>query len=107
MLVIACNTATAVALEEIKRKIIDSGNRGHTAWLSSCCQSNKNQQIGVIGTAGTIKSNAYEEAIKLKSPRSVVVSLKACPKFAPIVESNQAQSSVAKNRCRNTAPPQK
>lgn len=106
MLVIACNTATAVALEEIKEKlsipvigVILPGSR-------AAVKATKNQQIGVIGTAGTIKSNAYEEAIKLKSPRSVVVSL-ACPKFAPIVESNQAQSSVAKKIVAETLRPLK
>lgn len=106
MLVIACNTATAVALEEIKEKlsipvigVILPGSR-------AAVKATKNQQIGVIGTAGTIKSNAYEEAIKLKSPRSVVVSL-ACPTFAPIVESNQAQSSVAKKIVAETLRPLK
>ena len=54
MLVIACNTATAVALEEIKEKlsipvigVILPGSR-------AAVKATKNQQIGVIGTAGTI-----------------------------------------------------
>ena len=55
----------------------------------------KNNKIGVIGTLGTIKSASYEIAIKSKAPAIEVTSL-ACPKFVPIVESNQYRSSVAK-----------
>ena len=55
MLVIACNTATAVALEEIKEQlsipvigVILPGSR-------AAVKASKNQRIGVIGTNGTIK----------------------------------------------------
>ncbi|EHS8009023.1 glutamate racemase [Enterococcus faecalis] len=95
MLVIACNTATAVALEEIKAAlpipvvgVILSGAR-------AAVKVTKNNKIGVIGTLGTIKSASYEIAIKSKAPAIEVTSL-ACPKFVPIVESNQYRSSVAK-----------
>jgi glutamate racemase len=106
MLVIACNTATAVALEEIKEKLTIPVIGVILPGARAAVKATTNQQIGVIGTAGTIKSNAYEEAIKLKSPRSVVVSL-ACPKFAPIVESNQSHSSVAKKIVAETLRPLK
>jgi glutamate racemase len=106
MLVIACNTATAVALEVIKEKltipvigVILPGSR-------AAVKATKNQRIGVIGTVGTIKSDSYEQAIKLKSPASTVVSL-ACPKFVPIIESNQVESSVAKKIVAETLRPLK
>lgn len=95
MLVIACNTATSVALNEIKEQlqipvvgVIMPGTR-------AAVKATKNNQIGVIGTEGTVKSASYEHAIKEKVTSSQVVSL-ACPKFVPIVESNQFHSSVAK-----------
>jgi len=95
MLVIACNTATAVALDEIKAKldipvvgVILPGTR-------AALKATENNRIGVIGTAGTIKSHAYEAALKRKAPNTIITSL-ACPKFVPIVESNESHSSVAK-----------
>ncbi|WP_340689681.1 glutamate racemase [Enterococcus ureilyticus] len=95
MLVIACNTATAVALDEIKAKldipvvgVILPGTR-------AALKATENNRIGVIGTSGTIKSHAYEAALKRKAPNTIITSL-ACPKFVPIVESNESHSSVAK-----------
>jgi glutamate racemase len=95
MLVIACNTATAVALEKIKTTldipvvgVILPGSR-------AAIKATKTKQIGVIGTEGTIKSASYKRVIVQKMPTANITSL-ACPKFVPIVESNQFQTSVAK-----------
>ena len=104
MLVIACNTATAVALEDIKRKldipvigVILPGSR-------AALKATDNQKIGIIGTQGTIKSEAYHEAILKKSPQTELAAL-ACPKFVPIVESNQYRSAVAKKVIAETLKP--
>lgn len=94
MLVIACNTATAVALEEIRASfpfpvigVIEPGARAavHAAGKGG---------IAVLGTAGTIKSRAYENAIHALSPDAVIHPL-ACPAFVPIVESGQYKSETA------------
>ncbi|MHC5374757.1 glutamate racemase [Enterococcus sp. LJL120] len=104
MLVIACNTATAVALEEIKAQlsipvvgVILPGTR-------AALKSTGSQRIGIIGTQGTIKSDSYKRALKNKSPQVFVESL-ACPKFVPIVESNEYASSVAKKIVSETLMP--
>lgn len=95
MLVIACNTATAVALEEIKRTVdipvigvIQPGSR-------AALKASENGRVGIIGTIGTVKSGSYKHELQEKAPDTYVSSL-ACPKFVPIVESNQFNSSVAK-----------
>lgn len=95
MLVIACNTATAVALDEIRRRVsipvvgvILPGSR-------AAIKYSKNNRIGVIGTTGTIKSNVYEKTIKEKLPEVYTHSI-SCPKFVPLVESNQYYTSIAK-----------
>lgn len=104
MLVIACNTATAVALEEIKAKldipvvgVILPGTR-------AALKATKSNRIGVIGTVGTIRSESYPQALKGKVPNVNVSSL-ACPKFVPIVESNETNSSVAKKVVAETLQP--
>lgn len=85
MLVVACNTATAHALEDLKKRmsvpvvgVIEPGVR---ALLSRT----KTGKVGVIGTRSTIKSGAYERAIQSADPSVSVVS-QACPLLVPIVE---------------------
>lgn len=104
MLVIACNTATAVALPEIKQRlgipvvgVILPGSR-------AAVKNTQNQQIGVIGTVGTIQSGAYTQAIQGKVPQAQIFGL-ACPKFVPVVESNQYRSSIAKMVVAETLKP--
>lgn len=104
MLVIACNTATAVALEEIKANLPIPVVGVILPGARAAVKTTKNNRIGVIGTIGTIKSGSYEQALKSKVPQLEVTSL-ACPKFVPIVESNEFQSSVAKKIVSETLQP--
>ncbi|RHW40672.1 glutamate racemase [Neobacillus notoginsengisoli] len=95
MLVIACNTATAAALDDIRREldipiigVIYPGAR-------AAIKNTNNYHIGVIGTIGTVKSGAYEKALKSLVSRVSVKSL-ACPKFVPLVESGEVEGELAK-----------
>ncbi|MDE3839820.1 glutamate racemase [Bacillus methanolicus] len=106
MLVIACNTATAVALDEIRRElpipvigVIHPGAR-------TAIKVTKNRKIGVIGTEGTVRSRAYEKALKLIN-RHVTVKSLACPKFVPLVESGEYFGPVAKKIVAETLQPLK
>ena len=62
---------------------------------SAAIKSSQSGHIGVIGTPMTIASNIYEQKIKHLAPQMNVLSL-SCPRFAPIVESTEINSSVAK-----------
>lgn len=104
MLVIACNTATAVALETIREElpipvigVILPGTR-------AAVKATKSGKIGVIGTQGTIKSRSYQKAIEAKTSKAQIYGL-ACPKFVPIVESNEYHSSLAKKIVAETLKP--
>jgi glutamate racemase len=104
MLVIACNTATAVVLDEIRRElpipvlgVIYPGAR-------TAIKVTDNYHIGVIGTVGTIESRAYEKALKSISNKATVQSL-ACPKFVPLVESGEYFGPVAKKIVAETLRP--
>jgi len=83
--VVACNTSTAHALPYLKERspvpvvgVIEPGARAAVA-------ATKTGTIGVIGTAGTIASGAYERAIKALRPDARVHAL-PCPLFVPLVE---------------------
>ncbi|HEY1332601.1 MAG TPA: glutamate racemase [Myxococcaceae bacterium] len=83
--VIACNTSTAHALETLQAEspvpvigVIEPGARAAAA-------ATRGGPVGVIGTAGTIASNAYAKAIKRVKP-DARVEQRACPLFVPLVE---------------------
>ena len=85
MIVIACNTATAHALEmlrgELTIPVIGVVDPGSTAAV----EATRGGGIGVIGTSGTIASKAYERAIRQRVPDARIV-VQACPLFVPLVE---------------------
>ncbi|WP_028596366.1 MULTISPECIES: glutamate racemase [Paenibacillus] len=92
MIVIACNTATAVALEEVRSyttvPVVGVIHPGARAAISA----SQSGHIGVIGTDGTIRSAAYESALKRLSPHVKVYSL-ACPLLVPLVEKGMFRDS--------------
>ncbi|WP_062104519.1 glutamate racemase [Bacillus niameyensis] len=104
MLVIACNTATAVVLEELQ-ELLDIPVVGVIAPGSrAALKVTKGGKIGILGTIGTIKSEAYIRELKLINHQVDVIQL-ACPKFVPIVESFEYQSSVARKVVAETLVP--
>lgn len=94
MIVIACNTATAAALEYIREKVsipvIGVIHPGARAAITAT----KTGHVGVIGTVGTIRSGAYTAALKELSPYVEVYS-EACPSLAPLVEQGKFDSPEA------------
>jgi len=84
-IVIACNTATAHALPALREAlgipvlgVVEPGARAAVAATTT-------HRIGVIGTVGTIRSGAYERAIRALSPDAIITA-RACPLFVPLVE---------------------
>ena len=85
VLVVACNTITAHALEYLREHapvpvvgVIDPGAR-------AAVQAAPGGRIGVIGTAGTVASGAYERAIRALRPDAQITAV-ACPLFVPFAE---------------------
>lgn len=84
-LVVACNTISSVALEEIKKvSPVPVIGVVHPA-VKKAVKSTRNKKIGVIGTQGTIRSRAYENEIKKMDPQITVIST-GCPLFVPLAE---------------------
>lgn len=95
-IVIACNTASAFALDEIASQVsipiigvIKPGAR-------TAASVTKNNNIGVIGTRGTINSGIYQQYLNITNPE-VKVFGKACPLFVPLVEEGWINDSITKD----------
>ena len=92
-IVVACNTASALALDEIAQEIdipvIGVVKPGAKMAVASTMTGN----VGVIGTASTVKSGIYNDYIRELNPEITVVS-KACPLFVPLVEEGLLEDRV-------------
>lgn len=106
MIVFACNTATAVVWEEIKEALDIPVLGVILPGASAAIKATKTGKVGVLGTQMTIESDIYRQKIQALSPDITVESL-ACPRFAPLVESNGHQSSLAKKIVYETLQPMK
>ena len=85
LLVVACNTASAAALDELADEmpipvigVIDAG-------VAAVVQATRSGRFGVIGTVGTIASGAYQQAVARLAPEAEVVT-SACPGLVEFVE---------------------
>jgi glutamate racemase len=93
VLVVACNTVSSVALPALMKSfpvpvigVIEPG--AHAALAAS-----RNRRIGVIGTRATIRSGAYEKALRAADP-SVKVTSQACPLLVPLIEEGLLNDEV-------------
>lgn len=95
LLVVACNTASAVSLEALKDHfsipiigVIEPGAR-------RAVSVTRTGKVGIIGTAATIQSSAYAKAIK-RMNREIEVVTRACPLFVPLAEEGWVDNEVVR-----------
>ncbi len=88
MIIIACNTSTSIAFDELKKKfsrpiigVIEPG-------ADQALRVTKNNKIGLIATEATVKSGAYQKTLLRKNP-AVEVTAVACPLFVNLVEKGE------------------
>jgi len=84
-MIIACNTVCSVAFEKLEAEYDMPIYEVVGAPAKSAVEQTRNGIIGIIGTAATIRSGAYERAIKSQNPQLTVYS-ESCPLFVPLVE---------------------
>ncbi len=91
LVIVACNTASAAALEDLRLKldvpvigVIEPGVR-------SLVQASAGASVGVIGTVGTVGSGAYQRAVAEIAPDANLVCA-ACPGFVEFVERGETDS---------------
>ncbi|MBN9399285.1 MAG: glutamate racemase ['Candidatus Kapabacteria' thiocyanatum] len=87
MIVVACNTASALALDILQAEMpVPVLGVIEPAAMEAVTRTH-NGQIGVIGTRATIASNSYARSIdRSAGPRSITVHSQPCPLFVPLVE---------------------
>jgi glutamate racemase len=92
LLVVACNTASATSLEALRAKlpipvlgVIEPG-------AQAAARATRGR-VGVIGTPGTIASNAYQAALARHSQASALLA-RACPLFVPLAEEGWTDGEV-------------
>ncbi len=97
LLVIACNTATALALDQITDAaqipvvgVVDPG-------AAAAAAASRNQQVVVIGTEATVSSHAYRKALE---SRGLQAREKACPLLVPLVEEGWIDHTVTEQVAR-------
>jgi glutamate racemase len=97
MLVIACNTATALALDQItaaaKVPVVGVVEPG----AERAAASSEKKKVVVIGTEATVSSHAYQKALQV---RGVQAHEKACPLFVPLVEEGWNEHRVTEDVAR-------
>lgn len=101
MLIVACNTVSSVALETIQSKVTDIPVIGV---IKPACKAaitrTAEKKIGVIGTAATIRANAYGEIITAIDPK-ISVHTKGCPLFVPLIEEGMTNNDIAQSVVRH------
>ena len=96
VVIIACNTASALARERLRREfdvpflsVIGPGVR-------AAAKATNNHRIGVIATEATIESDAYASGIReVSGGSSVEIFSQACPLFVPLAEEGETNSAIA------------
>ncbi len=94
LVVVACNTSTAVALERLREKLAVPVIGVIEPGVIRALSASKKKKVGVIGTEATIQSGAYTKALRAEDP-SVEVYSRACPLFVPLAEEGWTDNAVA------------
>ena len=97
MLVIACNTATALALDKITQASRVPVVGVVVPGAAAAAAASHTRRVVVIGTEATVTSHAYSKALEA---RRVHAREKACPLLVPLVEEGWAEHAVAEQVAR-------
>jgi len=85
LVVIACNSASAVALDRLEQTLSVPVIGVIKPGAQAAVAATRSQHVGVIGTRATIKSGAYERELRALNP-DINVTARACPLLVPLIE---------------------
>ena len=95
LLVVACNTASALALPAIRRSVSVPVVGMIEPGAAAAVRESAGGRVGVIATESTVKSGAYSRAVAALAPE-LKVTERACPLFVSLAEEGWAESDVAR-----------
>lgn len=93
LLVIACNTASAIALPVLKGSVPIPILGVILPGVAAALKVSRNRRVGVVGTEATIGSGAYERALR-EIDRDLFVVQQPCPLFVPLAEEGWVKGEV-------------
>jgi glutamate racemase len=93
IIVVACNTASALALPRLQEVLRIPVIGVITPGARAAAKTTRSGKIGVIGTRATMTSGAYEQAIHALSPDATVIS-QPCPLLVPLIEEGMFRDQV-------------
>lgn len=96
MIVVACHTASSVALEQLKDKFEVPVLGVTQPGVDAAVRNTQNGRIGVIGTRGTITSGTYERLFNAVDSK-LLISGQPCPLFVPLAEEGWLDQSVTRD----------
>jgi len=99
VLVLACNTATAQALPQVRERVPIPVLGVVRPGAVAAAAATRSRHVGVVATAGTVASGAYLAAIGEADP-GVTVSQQACPDLVPLVEAGELAGSRVESAIR-------
>ena len=95
LLVVACNTVSAVAVDLLESSIDIPLSGVIMPGVETAIETTKNSKIGIIGTTATVTSGAYEERIKSINP-DITVYGQACPMLVHLVEEGWIDEEITR-----------
>ncbi|HMG06654.1 MAG TPA: glutamate racemase [Chthoniobacterales bacterium] len=91
--VVACNTASAVALSQLTESVPVTVTGVIRPGAEAAVAATRSGHVGVIGTRATIKSGAYERTLRSLDSK-IHVSARACPLLVPLIEEGWLESPI-------------
>ena len=104
MIVMACNISSAVAVDEARERHLGLDILGVIEPGAAAAVGSGAERIGVIATAGTVRSGAYSRCISVLNPAAVATEV-ACPAFVPLVEAGETEGPEAMRAAREYLTP--
>ncbi len=100
MIVVACNTASAYAYEELKARAKVPVVEVVTPGADDACNATKNGKIGIIATKATVSTGVYKDAVERRAKElgmdNIEIFQQACPLFVSLAEEGWWDSEVTR-----------
>lgn len=92
LIIVACGTVSSTLAEEYARRVPVPYITVIEPTALAAKKATRNKRIGILGTAATVRSGAFENALSALDPEIETVSV-ACPLFVPLVENGYIQKN--------------